>query len=223
MKQRKIYFVALLMLLAVCTPHGVKAKDEKVVHVKCGQETTIKLANKKDKIKWSSTSKKIKIVRKYGKNNNKVKIKGIKEGTATLKAVFNKKVVKYKIKVANGEETVNTAKCTVTLNNIDVQENCMKVYVSITDISGTGIRIGAHADFYQWDEVSSSWVLAENTAPVPAAMYGAPKGTEMIQEYVYMPVTGNSIGGKYKIVLDNIYALDRNEIILARPEIEFSI
>ena len=223
MKQRNIYFVTLLILLAVCTPHCVKAKDEKVVRVKCGQETTIKLVNRKGKIKWSSTSKKIRIVKKYGKNNNKVKIKGIKAGTATLKASFNKKVVKYRIKVAKEEENVNTARCTVTLNHIDVQENCMKVYVSIANLSGTGIRIGAHADFYQWDEVSYSWTLAENTAPVPAAVYGAPKGTEMIQEYVYTPNAGIRIGGKYKIVLDDIYALDGSEIILNRPEIEFSV
>lgn len=54
-------------------------------------------SNKK-KVKWKASNKCIKIIKK---NKKKAKIKGIKKGTAYLRAIVGKKVCKCRIKVQN--------------------------------------------------------------------------------------------------------------------------
>lgn len=232
MRGRIIYLLLLLSLLCVCVPQYANAKKVKIVNravsVKCGQEKTIEAANMKNKIKWSSTSKKIKIVKKYGRNNGRVKIKGVKEGTAVLKAVSDTKTIKFRIKVVkdNKDDTSSSeddATVNITLKNLEVKENYVKLDVSITNSLESGIRMGANAEFYRWDDVSSVWALVENSAPFPEIICGAPKGIELGMRYTCIPTTGNIVGGKYKIVLDDIYAADSDSIVMRRPEIEFSV
>lgn len=84
--------------------------SKKSVSLDVGSFTTLKMKNTKQIVKWGSSNKKIATV------NNKGKVKGIKDGKATITAKIGKK--KYNCKVTVKKKVVNVS--SVSLNESDV-------------------------------------------------------------------------------------------------------
>lgn len=103
-------FMALFVAAGCATSVHAAAKpklNKKKVSVYVGKTKTIKLKNANRKVKWSTSNKKIKIVKKSGKYSNTVKIKGKKKGTVKLTAKVNGK--KYVCKVTVKKKAANTS------------------------------------------------------------------------------------------------------------------
>ena len=74
---------------------------KKTITVTKGKTKTAKLKNATKKVRWKVVSgrKNVKIVKKYGKNQNKIKIKAKGKGDAVIVAVHGKKICALKVKV----------------------------------------------------------------------------------------------------------------------------
>lgn len=86
-------------------PKPKKTKlNKKKVQLYVGKTQKIKLKNPSKKVKWKVANKKIvKIVKKYGKKNNTIKIKALKAGKTKITARVGKK--KYIVKVTVKKST----------------------------------------------------------------------------------------------------------------------
>lgn len=92
----------------------VPSISKKNVSLNKGSSTTLKIKNTKQKIKWSSSNKKVATV------NSKGKVKGIKDGKATITAKVGSK--KYTCKVT-------VKKVTVKVNSISLNESNITLYM----------------------------------------------------------------------------------------------
>lgn len=117
MNKKVFRVLVILLFLTVITFMGnneVSAKNKskikfnkKLVNVKVGKKTTIKLKSVHAKVKWKVKDNKVaKIVNKKGKFKNVIIIKGKKEGKTVLIAKYRKS--KYKINVKVNSKTVKS-------------------------------------------------------------------------------------------------------------------
>lgn len=91
------------------------ALNKKKIEIKVGKTKTIKLKNAPKKVKWKVTNKKVvKIVKKSGRKNNKIKIKGLKAGKTKITARCNNKKYVIRVTVKKKTDEKNNANKTVT-------------------------------------------------------------------------------------------------------------
>ena len=100
----------------------VPVLSSKKIVVTKGKTKTVKLKNATKKVQWKVVSgrKNVKIVKKSGKYNNKIKLKAVKKGNAVLVAVHGKKI--YILKA-----TVTDKKVIVPESTTKLEEETTKV------------------------------------------------------------------------------------------------
>ncbi|MCI8956136.1 MAG: hypothetical protein HFG29_03980 [Eubacterium sp.] len=119
-KTKKILAIMLTLVLSIAmipTTSVSAAKKVKLNKTKAtiyvGKTVTLKLKNNKNKIKWSSSNKKVATVTKKGK------VKGKKIGKAIITAKVGKKKYKCKIIVKRKTTNNNRNNDNITINNIN--------------------------------------------------------------------------------------------------------
>ena len=111
MSNRKIISIILALVLVFTSipavSYSLQAKtkapvlNSKKVVVKKGKTKTVKLKNARKKVQWKIVNgrKNVKIIKKSGKYQNKIKLKAVKKGNAVLVAVHGKKIYTLKVTV----------------------------------------------------------------------------------------------------------------------------
>lgn len=89
----------LLVFMSVLQVQGAgkAALSPTQVRMEEGKSTTLRLKNSPGTVKWTTSDKKIAKIRKLG--NDKIKITGVKKGTAVITASVEKNTYKCKVKV----------------------------------------------------------------------------------------------------------------------------
>ena len=109
-KKRIISIILMWVIVLTSIPvisYEAQAKTKepmlsnKKVVVKKGNTKTIKLKNARKKVQWKVVSgrKNVKIIKKFGKYQNKIKLKARRKGNAVLVAVHGKKIYTLKVMV----------------------------------------------------------------------------------------------------------------------------
>ena len=111
MSNRKIISIILALVLVFTSipavSYSLQAKtkapvlNSKKVVVRKGKTKTVKLKNARKKVQWKIVNgrKNVKIIKKSGKYQNKIKLKAVKKGNAVLVAVHGKKIYTLKVTV----------------------------------------------------------------------------------------------------------------------------
>lgn len=155
-KKKILYFLTLLTMLLILIPHSeVNAATTKMnvksKSITVGQTVKIKLLNNNKKVKWSVSNGKIRITKK---SKSYAKIKGIRKGTAYLKAKVGKKT--YKCKITVKTKSSNNKSNTETFNASKAKKNmkitrCIansQVVVILTSNYSVPTNIKAKCTFY---------------------------------------------------------------------------
>lgn len=119
----QVFFLILVLLFTlpvastVQEPLQVEAASTKLskskISVKEGKTTVLTVKNPTQKVKWSTSNKKVvKIVKKSGTKQSKVTLQGIKKGTATITAKVGTKKLKAKVTVNHVHKWLGYATCT---------------------------------------------------------------------------------------------------------------
>lgn len=167
MKKIKIglVIVALLIVYAPFLKANATSISQKTTKIPVGGKTTIMLYNNNSKVKWSTSNKKIKIVKK---KNNRATIKGVKTGKSVLTAKVGKK--KYKCKVTVTKKEI--IKYEISDQNVYYEESSYKdggrfyAFIEITNTGNVPLYLG-NATF-DLEDTNGHLVLTEdsvNTAP----------------------------------------------------------
>lgn len=109
--------------------------SNKKVVVKKGNTKTIKLKNARKKVQWKVVGgrKNVKIVKKSGKYNNKIKLKAVKKGNAVLVAVHGKKIYTLKATVTDKKVIVPEATTKLEEETTKVEQTTEEVvYAKVT-------------------------------------------------------------------------------------------
>lgn len=134
-KKRIVYLLLIVMFCQLVSIQessaATKKKDigfsTKKITVTEGKKITIKFKNSTKKVKWKVSNKKVvKLIRKKGKRNNIITIKGIKKGTCKITAKCGKKKYSIKVIVKPKESNINN-------NNKMIEAKVVKSVISKTD------------------------------------------------------------------------------------------
>lgn len=118
-KRKMMSIILVLAIVFTSIPvmsYSVQAKtkapsfSKKNIDITMGKTKTVKLKNATKKVRWKVVDgrKNVKIVKKFGKNQNKIKIKAKEKGSAVLVAVHGKKIYTLKVVVKDKNAVVPT-------------------------------------------------------------------------------------------------------------------
>lgn len=126
--------------------------SSKKISVKKGKKKTVKLKNATKKVRWKvvNGSKKVKIVKKSGKYNNKIKIVAKKTGSAIIQAKCGKKTYKVRIIITKNktrvpalpQPTVPDVESTIPISSQDKYATITFDLVGLGDTITKKIKIG---------------------------------------------------------------------------------
>ena len=176
-KKKALFCLVLLTLMMILIPHSEVNAAKTKMNVKSksitvGQTVKIKLLNNKKKVKWSVSNGSIRITKK---NKSYAKIKGIRKGTAYLKAKVGSKTYKCKITVKtkstsskNSTESFDAKKAkknmkiTKCIANSQVVAIVTSNYSVPTDISAKCTFYDSNGNAVDYDSDSVSFLEKSN-------------------------------------------------------------
>ena len=154
MSNRKVISIILALVIVFTSipiaSYSLQAKTKvpvlssKKIVVAKGKTKTVKLKNATKKVQWKVVSgrKNVKIVKKSGKYNNKIKLKAVKKGNAVLVVVYGEKIYTLKVIVKEKEmiepETTMQPKKEVTTKNEPAIEDQKREYATVTFLDFDG-------------------------------------------------------------------------------------
>ena len=154
MSKRKIISIILALVIVFASvptaSYSLQAKTKvsvlssKKIAVTKGKTKTVKLKNATKKVKWKVVSgrKNVKIVKKTGKYQNKIKLKARKKGNAVLVAVHGKKIYTLKVMIKDKgivvPETIEKPKEEPTTKEEETTENLKPEYATVTFLGFDG-------------------------------------------------------------------------------------
>lgn len=169
---KKIYKIKCLIMVAaiitVCLSFqksNAASLSIKSIKVAVGKKATINLYNNDGEVKWTSSNKKIKIVKK---KSDKVTIKGVKEGKSTLIAQIGKKKLKCKVTITKKE----IEKYEISYQNVYFEKNRYSeggrfyAFIEITNTGNVPLYLGNSS--FDLEDASGHLIKTEdmiNTAP----------------------------------------------------------
>lgn len=150
MKKIISYVLVIVLTMTLCgamTTTSAYAKSSKSVlsrkkvQLKVGKTVKIKLKKANKKVKWKVADKSVvKIVKKSGKKNNTIKIKGVKAGKTKITAKCNKKKYVVKVTVKKNTKEVVTTKPEETVTateNFEKETTTVKVETTTPEAETT--------------------------------------------------------------------------------------